>query len=149
MSPEVSPHLLTLCFIHSGFVTAALSENDSAETQVTAAPGDVALLPCYTGGVEAPTLTTWIKNGREIIRGGGSSAAPTPEGQRVVVLPDGSLNIASVVASDQGSYLCNATLRNNSTFRARVLLQVAGRFPVSARVLSYRFCRMQQVLQDS
>ncbi|XP_041793924.1 V-set and immunoglobulin domain-containing protein 10 [Chelmon rostratus] len=113
--------LLQLCLS----AAAAVSGNGSTETAVTAAPGDVAVLPCYTVGTVTPNLTAWTKNGRELIRGGGSSPSPAPAGQRVTVLHDGSLNIREVIPGDEGSYLCNATLPGNSTFQARVLLQVA------------------------
>lgn len=114
-------------------VTAALSGNGSTETALKAAPGDIALLPCYTAGVAvAPTLTTWMKNGREIIRGGGggSSPSPSPDLQRLTVLHDGTLSIAGVIPGDEGSYLCNSTLPGNNTFWARVLLQVTSKFHV-------------------
>lgn len=119
-------------FLHV-LVTAALSGNGSTETALTAAPGDIALLPCYTASAAvAPTLTTWMKNGREIIRGGGGgggpSPSPSPDLQRLTVLHDGSLNIAGVIPEDEGSYLCNSTLPDNNTFWARVLLQVTSKF---------------------
>lgn len=100
----------------------ALSGNGST---VTAAPGDIALLPCYTDS-NVTILTTWMKDGREVSRGGGASPRPPPAGQRVSVLPDGRLNISRVIPEDEGSYLCNSTLPGNNTFRARVMLQVAS-----------------------
>ncbi|XP_051279854.1 V-set and immunoglobulin domain-containing protein 10 [Dicentrarchus labrax] len=114
--------LLQLCFC----ATAAVSGNGSTETALTAAPGDVALLPCYTDGNATPTLTAWMKNGREVIRGGGSSPSPSPDGQRLAVLHDGSLEITGVIPGDEGSYLCNTSLPGNNTFRARVLLRVTS-----------------------
>lgn len=97
-----------------------------ADTVLTAAPGDVALLPCSSGGggsgVVAPILTIWIKDGQEIARSG---AATPEEGQRVAVSRDGSLSIAAVVASDQGNYLCDSTWPDNSSSKAGVLLRVA------------------------
>lgn len=112
-----------------GLVAAAVSdEGGPAETTLTAAPGDIALLPCYTAGTAAPTLTTWMKNGREVTRGGGSSPIPAPDGQRLAVLHDGSLSITGVIPGDEGSYVCNSTLPDNGTVWARVLLQVSGRF---------------------
>ncbi|XP_070821018.1 V-set and immunoglobulin domain-containing protein 10 [Chaetodon trifascialis] len=114
--------LLLLCLP----ATAAVSGNGSTETALTAAPGDVALLPCYTVGTATPTLTAWMKDGREIIRGGGSSPSPAAAGQRFTVLHDGSLNIRQVSPGDEGSYLCNSTLPGNKTFQARVLLQVTS-----------------------
>nr|XP_046241493.1 V-set and immunoglobulin domain-containing protein 10 [Scatophagus argus] len=115
--------LLQLCLS----AIAAISGNDSTETELTAAPGDIAVLPCYTDSTVTPTLTAWMKNGREIIRGGAFSPSPSPTaGQRLTVMHDGSLNIPTVRPEDEGSYLCNSTLPGNNTFRARVLLQVAG-----------------------
>lgn len=108
-------------------VKAAVSGNGFAETALTAAPGDVALLPCFTLGNVTPSLTTWMKNGREVIRGGGSSPSPSPAEQRLEVLHDGSLNIKGVTPGDEGSYLCNSSLPGNSTFHARVLLQVTSK----------------------
>ncbi|XP_038558369.1 V-set and immunoglobulin domain-containing protein 10 [Micropterus salmoides] len=110
--------LLLLCLP----ATVALSGNGST---VTAAPGDIALLPCYTDS-NVTILTTWMKDGREVSRGGGASPRPPPAGQRVSVLPDGRLNISRVIPEDEGSYLCNSTLPGNNTFRARVMLQVAS-----------------------
>ncbi|XP_034548291.1 V-set and immunoglobulin domain-containing protein 10 isoform X2 [Notolabrus celidotus] len=115
--------LLHLCFCATAVVS--VDDDDSTETALTAAPGDVALLPCYSAGNVTPTLTTWMKNGREVISGGVSSS-PAGEQQRLAVLHDGSLNIRGVTPGDEGSYLCSSTLPGNNTFRARVLLQVAG-----------------------
>ncbi|XP_040897794.1 V-set and immunoglobulin domain-containing protein 10 [Toxotes jaculatrix] len=114
--------LLRLCLS----ATAAVSSNGSTETALTAAPGDIALLPCYTVGNLTPSLTTWMKNGREVVRGGGSSLSHSPAAQRLTVLHDGSLNIRGVIPGDEGSYLCNSTLPGNYTFQARVLLQVTS-----------------------
>lgn len=122
---------LFVCFSPppSALVTAAVSGDDGpTETTLTAAQGDIALLPCYTAGTGAPTLTAWMKNGREVTRGGDSSPSPSADGQRLTVLHDGSLNIAGVIPGDEGSYLCSSTLPDNSTFLARVLLQVSSRF---------------------
>ncbi|KAM7415715.1 hypothetical protein PAMA_017990 [Pampus argenteus] len=124
--------LLHLC-LHA---TAVLS--GSSETVVTAAPGDVVLLPCYTVGNVTPSLTTWMKNGREVISGGAPAAAAAAAGlpappagppagpQRLKLLHDGSLNIQAVTPGDEGSYLCNTSLPDKSTFQAGVLLQVAS-----------------------
>ncbi|XP_070760530.1 V-set and immunoglobulin domain-containing protein 10 [Enoplosus armatus] len=123
--------LLHLCLS----ATAAVSGNGSTETALTAAPGDIALLPCYSDGNVTPAVTTWMKNGREVIRGGGSSGSPPPTGQRLAVLHDGSLNIRGVMPGDEGGYLCSSTLPGNNTFRARVLLQVtSGPENVSASI---------------
>ena len=111
-----------------------VSGNGSAETTLTAAPGDIALLPCYTDGTVTPNVTTWIKNGRELITGGGAEPSPAPSGQRLTVLHDGSLNIRLVVPGDEGSYLCNSTLPGDFTFHARVQLQVTSKW--SFKVIS-------------
>ncbi|KAF1389527.1 hypothetical protein PFLUV_G00074330 [Perca fluviatilis] len=112
--------LLHLCLC----ATVAVSDSDSTETALTAAPGDVVLLPCYHVGNETATLTTWMKNGREIITSGGSSPNLSPAGQRLEVLHDGSLSINGVIPGDEGTYMCSSTLPGNYTFHARVLLQV-------------------------
>lgn len=112
--------------VRSAPIAAALSADPSANTKLTAAPGDIALLPCYTDGAVAPRLTTWMKNGREVARGGGSSPSPSGGGQRITVLPDGSASIAAVTAEDAGNYLCTSALEDNRTFTARVLLSVTG-----------------------
>ncbi|XP_041854331.1 V-set and immunoglobulin domain-containing protein 10 isoform X2 [Melanotaenia boesemani] len=114
--------------------TAAVSGNGSTETLMTANPGDIAVLPCYTVGNETPSLTTWTKDGREV-SSGGVSASPPPAGQRLVVLHDGSLNIIGVLTGDEGSYLCSSILPVNRSFQARVLLQVtSGPDEVSASI---------------
>ncbi|XP_028433988.1 V-set and immunoglobulin domain-containing protein 10 isoform X2 [Perca flavescens] len=110
--------LLHLC------LCATVSGSDSTETALTAAPGDVVRLPCYDVGNETATLTTWMKNGREIITSGGSSPNLSPAGQRFKVLHDGTLSIKEVIPGDEGTYMCSSTLPGNNTFHARVLLQV-------------------------
>lgn len=104
---------------------AVVSGDVSTETTLKVEPGDVALLPCYSAGNVTPVLTTWTKNGVEVISGGAFS--PAGEQQRLSVLHDGSLNIREVTPGDEGSYLCSSTLPGNNTFRARVLLQVASK----------------------
>lgn len=79
------------------------------------------LLPCSSTGVLAPRSTTWAKNGLELIRSGAS-----PGGGRLSLLPDGTLSIAEVTPGDEGSYLCNSTLQDNSTFLAQVRLRVTS-----------------------
>ncbi|XP_059192657.1 V-set and immunoglobulin domain-containing protein 10 [Centropristis striata] len=125
--------LLLLCLC----ATAVVSGGDATETALTAAPGDIALLPCYSAGNVTPTVTTWMKNGREVVRGG--EAAPGPPapaaGQRLTLTRDGSLNINRVTPGDEGTYLCSSTLPGNNTFHARAVLQVAsGPDNVSASV---------------
>lgn len=100
-------------------VTAEVSGNVSSETALSASPGDIVVLPCYPAGKVTPVVTTWTKNGREIVTGGD----PT---RRLIVNPDGSLNISATMPGDEGIYLCNSTLSDNSSFLARVLLQVTS-----------------------
>ncbi|XP_068166855.1 V-set and immunoglobulin domain-containing protein 10 [Antennarius striatus] len=106
---------------------AALVSDDPTDTEVTTTTGDIALLPCYTVGNVTPTLTVWLKNGREFARsGGGSSPDPSDPEQHTTVLNDGSLNIHGVTPGDEGRYLCNATLPGSSTLQTRVLLRVTS-----------------------
>lgn len=117
----------TVALLHACLcVTAALSSSDSTETALTAEPGDVAVLPCYSVGNATPLSTTWTKNGAVVLRGGGSSPGSSPAGQRLTVLHDGSLNINGVTPGDEGTYLCSSTLPGNNTFHARALLQVTS-----------------------
>lgn len=118
--------LLSFFFFLSPLVAAEVSGNGSTETVLTAALGDVVLLPCYDVGTATPTLTTWMKDGREVIRGGGTSPSPSPAGQRLAVLPNGSLNINGATPGDEGIYLCNSTIGNIS-YVARVVLQVVSK----------------------
>lgn len=67
-----------------------------------------------------------MKDGREVIRGGGSPPSPLPAGQRLAVLRDGSLNINGVIPGDGGIYLCNSTM-GNITYVARAVLRVASK----------------------
>lgn len=115
--------LLHLCLCATVPVKAAVSDGDSTETVLTAAQGDIVLLPCYTVSNVTPTLTTWMKNGREVIGGG---VTPVTGGQRVTVLHDGSLNIRGVIPADEGTYMCSSTLPGNNTFHARALLHVTS-----------------------
>ncbi|XP_034026763.1 V-set and immunoglobulin domain-containing protein 10 [Thalassophryne amazonica] len=107
--------LLQLCL----YATATVWAQSSTDT-VTAAAGDTAILPCYSTGNVTPSLTRWTKDGREVLSG--DSAA----GQRLSVLPDGSLNIRAVSPEDEGSYLCSSTLPLHASFRAEVQLRVVG-----------------------
>lgn len=106
----------------SGLVAAALSGEGSSPATLTVSPGDVVLLPCSSAGVVAPRSTTWAKNGRELLGGGGGGGG----GAGLRLLPDGTLSIAEVTPGDEGSYLCNSTLQDNSTFLARVRLRVTS-----------------------
>lgn len=121
-----------LVFVLLCFCTAVVSGDDSTDSVVTAAPGDVAILPCYNVGNVTPSITAWMKNGVAVISGGPSAplnATGNPSissESRLTVLPDGSLNILSVELGDEGTYLCASTLEGNNTFHARVLFQVAS-----------------------
>uniref|UniRef100_A0A3B4APA7 Ig-like domain-containing protein n=1 Tax=Periophthalmus magnuspinnatus TaxID=409849 RepID=A0A3B4APA7_9GOBI len=128
MSARAFPFLL-LCFcstgefygtFSSGFAVsrvlsgfrvcfAAVSGEESTDSVVTAAPGDVAILPCYSAGNVTPAVTSWMKNGKEIISG----------------VPNGSLSIGAVEVGDEAVYLCASTLPGNYTYHAKVQLQVA------------------------
>lgn len=103
----------------SASVAAALGAEGSGEPTLTVAAGDVVRLPC-SSGVPTPRSTTWTKDGREVVAGGGP-------GQRLTLLPDGTLNIAEVTPGDEGSYLCSSTLQDNSTFWTQVRLLVTSK----------------------
>ncbi|XP_054467143.1 V-set and immunoglobulin domain-containing protein 10 [Anoplopoma fimbria] len=122
----------TAAFLHLCFcASAAVSDSDSTETALVAAPGDVAELPCYTVGKATPLRTTWTKNGREVMTGEASS----PGELRLEVTNFGSLKIKQVMLGDEGDYLCGSTLPGNNTFHARVSLQVtSGPENVSASI---------------
>lgn len=107
-------------FLSADLVTAEVSGNVSTETALSASPGDIVILPCYTAGKVTPVVTTWTKNGREIVTVGDPA-------RRLIVNPDGSLNISATMPGDEGIYLCNSTLSVNSSFLARVLLQVTSK----------------------
>ncbi|XP_077377190.1 V-set and immunoglobulin domain-containing protein 10 [Festucalex cinctus] len=118
--------------------TVAVWASDSPEpaspsesSVITAAPGDVVLLPCYSEGSVTPSRTRWTKNGSEVVvavpsGSPGGDGDDDDGGSRVLVLGDGSLNFRRVSEGDEGVYLCEATLPGNVTWGARVLLQVAG-----------------------
>lgn len=128
-----------MIFSPSFLLKAAVSTDGSTETTLKAAPGDVALLPCYTAGNVTPSLTTWMKNEREVVvvgGGGGGGGGPAPVERRFAVLPDGSLNIRGVIPGDEGSYLCNSTLPGNHTFQAHVLLQVTSKWTLTCPVMA-------------
>ncbi|XP_037536138.1 V-set and immunoglobulin domain-containing protein 10 [Nematolebias whitei] len=108
--------LLQLCLS----ATASVSDKDPTETVVTADPGDVVILPCYSGGNRTPSWTTWTKNGQKL------GDASTNSEARFAVLHDGSLRVGAAKVGDEGSYLCTSTLPGNSTFQARALLQIAS-----------------------
>uniref|UniRef100_A0A3Q2VDQ4 V-set and immunoglobulin domain containing 10 n=1 Tax=Haplochromis burtoni TaxID=8153 RepID=A0A3Q2VDQ4_HAPBU len=102
-------------FLSADLVTAEVSGNVSSETALSASPGDIVVLPCYSAGKVTPVVTTWTKNGREIVTGGD----PT---RRLIVNPDGSLNMSATMPGDEGIYLCNSTLSDNRSFLAQVTL---------------------------
>lgn len=107
-------------FLSADLVTAEVSGNVPIETALSASPGDIVVLPCYTAGKVTPLVTRWTKSGREIVTGGD----PT---RRFIVSPNGSLKINGTMPGDEGNYLCNSTLPDNSSFLARVLLQVTSK----------------------
>lgn len=99
-------------------------------------------LPCSSAGDPTRRWTTWAKNGREIVLGGGAEPSSPPGGQRLTLLPDGTLNIAEATPADEGSYLCNSTLQDNSTAWAQVQLRVTSKLPVSSiKVSSKHDCQ--------
>ncbi|XP_019740996.1 V-set and immunoglobulin domain-containing protein 10 [Hippocampus comes] len=111
--------LATVAFWTSG-VTG--SPEPSESSVVTAAPGDIVHLPCYSEGSVMPSEARWLKDGIEVEPGGGGGSGEP----RVQVLGDGSLYFPRVAEGDEGVYRCEATLPGNMTWRARVLLQVAS-----------------------
>lgn len=120
-----------LAFLLLCFYTAVVSGDDITDSIVPAAPGEVAILPCYNLGNETATLTSWMKNGVVIVSGpsapSNASGSPSRTSEsRLAVLHDGSLNILAVERGDEGTYLCTSTLPGNNTFRARVLFQVVS-----------------------
>ncbi|XP_051924939.1 V-set and immunoglobulin domain-containing protein 10 [Hippocampus zosterae] len=108
--------LATVAFWTSGVPG---SPEQSESSVVTAAPGDIVHLPCYSEGSVMPSGARWLKDGIEVEPGGGGQP-------RVQVLSDGSLHFPRVAEGDEGVYRCEATLPGNMTWRARVLLQVAS-----------------------
>ncbi|KAM3867423.1 V-set and immunoglobulin domain-containing protein 10 [Diretmus argenteus] len=119
----------TAAFLHLCVcVTAAVSGKGSGGETAFAAPGDTALLPCYSVGNVTPSVTRWMKNGREVVsRGRGQSAASSSvsAGKRFAILDDGSLRVHVVTPGDEGIYLCNSTVLNN-TVQTSVQLLLAG-----------------------
>ncbi|XP_061624864.1 V-set and immunoglobulin domain-containing protein 10 isoform X2 [Phyllopteryx taeniolatus] len=119
--------LVAVCVFATVAVWASedTSESPAESTVVTASPGDIVLLPCYSEGSVTPSHTRWWKDGGEA---GSSEAAPTDGGvgPRLQVLGDGSLNFRTVAEGDEGVYRCQATLPGNMTWQARVKLQVAN-----------------------
>ncbi|XP_061624862.1 V-set and immunoglobulin domain-containing protein 10 isoform X1 [Phyllopteryx taeniolatus] len=119
--------LVAVCVFATVAVWASedTSESPAESTVVTASPGDIVLLPCYSEGSVTPSHTRWWKDGGEA---GSSEAAPTDGGvgPRLQVLGDGSLNFRTVAEGDEGVYRCQATLPGNMTWQARVKLQVAS-----------------------
>ncbi|KAM4578904.1 V-set and immunoglobulin domain-containing protein 10 isoform 3-T3 [Fundulus diaphanus] len=95
---------------------AAVSRNVSSETVVSAAPGDVVLLPCYSGRNVTPV---WMKDDHVVATKGGAASDP-----RFGLEHDGSLSIREAIPEDSGSFLCSSSLPDNRTINARVQLQV-------------------------
>ncbi|XP_057688746.1 V-set and immunoglobulin domain-containing protein 10 [Corythoichthys intestinalis] len=101
----------------------------SESTAVTAAPGDIVILPCYSKDSVRPSRTRWLKDGSELgeLRASEAVSGEGDGGQRrLVILEDGSLKFQTVAGGDEGVYLCEATLPGSMTWRARVVLQVAN-----------------------
>uniref|UniRef100_A0AAV2MQG3 Ig-like domain-containing protein n=1 Tax=Knipowitschia caucasica TaxID=637954 RepID=A0AAV2MQG3_KNICA len=117
--------LLSVC-------ATVVSGDDSTDNVLTAAPGALAVLPCYGEGNVTAAVTSWMKNGKKIITEGTStlldnSRVPSSGSKsRVAVLRNGSLSIGVVEREDDGLYLCASTLPGNITFHAKVLLRVAS-----------------------
>ncbi|KAM4746499.1 V-set and immunoglobulin domain-containing protein 10 isoform 1-T1 [Anableps anableps] len=105
---------------------AAVSGDVSTETVQSAAPGDVVLLQCYTGGSPTPVQTTWMKDGREIASKNGPQMDSSAKDPRLSIELNGSLSISSVIAEDSGSFQCSSTLPDNRTIRAQVKLHVSS-----------------------
>ncbi|KAM4746500.1 V-set and immunoglobulin domain-containing protein 10 isoform 2-T2 [Anableps anableps] len=105
---------------------AAVSGDVSTETVQSAAPGDVVLLQCYTGGSPTPVQTTWMKDGREIASKNGPQMDSSAKDPRLSIELNGSLSISSVIAEDSGSFQCSSTLPDNRTIRAQVKLHVSN-----------------------
>ncbi|XP_028314278.1 V-set and immunoglobulin domain-containing protein 10 [Gouania willdenowi] len=104
-------------FLHLSLCATGEAVSGPTETTVTAAPGDIVLLPCYTVGNVTPSLTTWRKNGEEVI-------ISSTGDHRLSVEPEGSMAITGVQRGDEGRYECSSFLPGNSSFQAAVLLQV-------------------------
>ncbi|XP_054895793.1 V-set and immunoglobulin domain-containing protein 10 isoform X2 [Poeciliopsis prolifica] len=114
---------------------ATVSENFSTETVQLAAPGDVVLLQCYTGGNLTPVWTTWIKDGHIIASNGELHVDSSAKDPRLNLELNGSLSITKVIPEDAGSFLCSSRLPDNTTINAHVLLQVtSGPDNVSATI---------------
>ncbi|KAM9810489.1 V-set and immunoglobulin domain-containing protein 10 [Neosynchiropus ocellatus] len=109
-----------LALLHACFC-AAVAASPDGDSEVSAEPGDVVLLPCYSAGSAAPSLTSWTGPG---LGAAGGLRSSDPPGERISVLRDGSLSITWVSAADEGVYFCNSSLAGNVTFHGRVLLHV-------------------------
>ncbi|KAM8865064.1 V-set and immunoglobulin domain-containing protein 10 [Synchiropus picturatus] len=107
--------LLHACF------SAAVAASSDGESEVSAEPGDIVLLPCFSSGSGAPSLTSWTGPG---LGAAGGLRSSDPPGKRFAVLRDGSLNIATVSAADEGVYFCNTSFAGNVSYHGRVLLHV-------------------------
>uniref|UniRef100_A0A3B3V8A7 V-set and immunoglobulin domain containing 10 n=1 Tax=Poecilia latipinna TaxID=48699 RepID=A0A3B3V8A7_9TELE len=105
---------------------ATVSGNFSTETVQSAAPGDVVLLQCYTGGNLTPVWTTWMKDGHVIAKDGELHVDSSAKDPRFTLELNGSLSISKVISEDTGSFLCSSRLPDNRTINAHVLLQVTS-----------------------
>lgn len=107
---------------------ATVSGNFSTETVQSAAPGDVVLLQCYTGGNLTPVWTTWVKDGHVIASNGELHVDSSAKDPRLTLERNGSLSISKVISDDTGSFLCSSRLPDNRTINAHVLLQVTSKW---------------------
>ncbi|XP_014845282.1 PREDICTED: V-set and immunoglobulin domain-containing protein 10 isoform X1 [Poecilia mexicana] len=105
---------------------ATVSGNFSTETVQSAAPGDVVLLQCYTGGNLTPVWTTWMKDSHVIASDGELHVDSSAKDPRLTLELNGSLSISKVTSEDTGSFLCSSRLPDNRTINAHVLLQVTS-----------------------
>lgn len=122
-------NLLCWAFCPLVLFSASVSDNSPTETVVSAGPGDVVLLSCFTGGGNA---TTWTKDGQKV-----GDASTTSDG-RLAVLRDGSLQIDKVKEGDEGSYLCNTSLPDSSVFQARARLQLTSKWMLESNMSDVR-----------
>ncbi|XP_005803914.1 V-set and immunoglobulin domain-containing protein 10 [Xiphophorus maculatus] len=105
---------------------ATVSGNVSTETVQSAAPGDVVLLQCYTGGNLTPVWTTWMKDSHVVASNGELHVDSSAKDPRLTLERNGSLSISKVISDDTGSFLCSSRLPDNRTINAHVLLQVTS-----------------------
>lgn len=107
---------------------ATVAGTFSTETVLPAAPGDVVLLQCYTGGNITPVWTTWMKGGHIIASNGDLHVDSSAKDPRLTLELNGSLSISKVIFDDTGSFLCSSSLPDNRTINAQVQLQVTSKW---------------------